>query len=78
VVVPHCAGLAGSCSIRAGSIAECKHADTALPTACAGTPLFLPPEMFMRHWGPEADLWSLGMVTYLLLSGACCCRSFVP
>lgn len=26
--------------------------------------------MFMRHWGPEADLWSLGMVTYLLLSGA--------
>lgn len=34
-----------------------------------GTPLFLPPEMFMRHWGPEADLWSLGMVTYLLLSG---------
>lgn len=36
----------------------------------AGTPLFLPPEMFMRHWGPEADLWSLGMVTYLLLSGA--------
>ena len=36
----------------------------------AGTPLFLPPEMFMRHWGPEADLWSLGMVTYQLLSGA--------
>ena len=35
----------------------------------AGTPLFLPPEMFMRHWGPEADLWSLGMVTYQLLSG---------
>lgn len=34
-----------------------------------GTPLFLPPEMFMRHWGPEADLWSLGMVTYQLLSG---------
>jgi calcium-dependent protein kinase len=34
-----------------------------------GTPLFLPPEMFMRHWGPEADLWSLGMVSYLLLSG---------
>ncbi len=23
----------------------------------------------MRHWGPEADLWSLGMVAYLLLSG---------
>jgi serine/threonine protein kinase len=36
----------------------------------AGTPLFLPPEMFMRHWGPEADLWSLGMVAYQLLSGA--------
>ena len=38
--------------------------------SCAGTPLFLPPEMFMRHWGPEADLWSLGMVTYQMLSGA--------
>lgn len=36
---------------------------------CAGTPLFLPPEMFMRHWGPEADLWSIGMVAYQLLSG---------
>ena len=24
----------------------------------------------MRHWGPEADLWSLGMVTYQMLSGA--------
>ncbi len=23
----------------------------------------------MRHWGPEADLWSLGMVTYQMLSG---------
>lgn len=34
-----------------------------------GTPLFLPPEMFMRHWGPEADLWSAGMVAYQLLSG---------
>ena len=32
----------------------------------------------MRHWGPEADLWSLGMVTYVLLSGACCSRSSAP
>lgn len=57
-------------------VQSCRHSPAC--RLCAGTPLFLPPEMFMRHWGPEADLWSLGMVTYVLLSGACCCRSFAP
>lgn len=35
----------------------------------AGTPLYMAPELFMRHWGIESDMWALGMLMYQLLAG---------
>lgn len=34
-----------------------------------GTPVFMSPEIFSRHYSKPADLWSCGMLTYQLLSG---------
>ena len=34
-----------------------------------GTPLYMAPELFMRHWGIESDMWALGMLLYQLLAG---------
>jgi calcium-dependent protein kinase len=33
-----------------------------------GTPVFMAPEVFRRQYGPEADLWSLGMMFYQLIA----------
>ena len=35
----------------------------------AGTPLYMAPELFMRHWGIESDMWALGMLLYQMLAG---------
>ena len=34
-----------------------------------GTPLYMAPELFMRHWGIESDMWAMGMLLYQLLAG---------
>lgn len=33
-----------------------------------GTPVFMAPEVWSRHYGLEADMWSLGMLFYELLA----------
>ncbi|KAL0054178.1 hypothetical protein WJX82_004955 [Trebouxia sp. C0006] len=35
----------------------------------AGTPLYMAPELFMRHWGIESDMWALGVLLYQMLAG---------
>ncbi|CAL8463887.1 g3422 [Coccomyxa elongata] len=35
----------------------------------SGTPVYMAPEVIMQEYGPEADLWSVGMLLYQLLTG---------
>jgi calcium-dependent protein kinase len=34
-----------------------------------GSPYYLAPEVIQGTYGPECDIWSLGVLMYVLLSG---------
>ncbi len=36
----------------------------------SGTPVYMAPEVITQEYGPEADLWSVGMLLYQLLTGS--------
>ncbi|KAK3246456.1 hypothetical protein CYMTET_44008 [Cymbomonas tetramitiformis] len=38
-------------------------------TSRSGTPAFMAPEVILRDYGPEADIWSAGILFYFMLSG---------
>lgn len=53
--------------------------DTMLYT-CAGTPGFMAPEVIKGNtgYGAECDMWSIGVLAYLLLSGTMPFKSHIP
>jgi calcium-dependent protein kinase len=42
---------------------------TEVITEAIGTPYYIAPEIWKKHYNRECDIWAIGVVTFILLSG---------
>ena len=69
-VLVDCSCVQRNIELRIADFGCSQHVNTGIKLAkTAGTPLYMAPELFMRHWGIESDIWALGMLLYQLLAG---------
>jgi len=61
--------LAKSGAIRLIDFGLSKTADKKKLSTVAGTPYYMAPEVLDGDYGPKADIWSLGVLLYVLVSG---------
>lgn len=47
----------------------CEHLGQTPMTTLVGTPYYIAPEVLRRKYGKSCDLWSVGVIAYILLSG---------
>lgn len=69
-VFPECNGDDADVKLTDFGIAHYSEDPSALCKTLCGTPLYVAPEVLLRQpYGPEADLWSLGVIVYIMLVG---------
>lgn len=61
--------LAGKPGCPVGAMSGRAVTGTAVVYVCAGTPAYMAPELVMQCYDEKADIWSVGMLAYQLLTG---------